>query len=323
VYDTHWLTPLNVLLAPTLVLPSAFPLPMANARFGLQCGWPILAGVVAVVYSCLQPKVLGPRQHAFCIRLLICFAVAFFLVWSPFDFWRFLPRLFSFVQFSYRILMLVVLFGALLAASALATAFPRGLRPGHLLAGVMVLGMFVAPYLPSHHSTDQVSVAEEVLKPNMGRCGATYIYQVAADGLLNTYQDQVAAGRTPVVTLTPLARVDVPARKRAAFFHQTSSPCAVQLPVTFYPSLQRVRDNGRRVLFGSLNSLVTLQVSAGKHVIDVEFVGLSWANYLSAATWFGLLALGCWTGLLPLCLTAFWRFRSGVQFWSGRWSWRH
>jgi hypothetical protein len=80
-------------------------------------------------------------------RMLVLFAMAAFLVWKPFDFWKRLPHMFGFVRFSYRVLMFVVLWGALLSAHALLLFFKRQMRFEHAVGCLLLLGLFTSPYL--------------------------------------------------------------------------------------------------------------------------------------------------------------------------------
>jgi uncharacterized membrane protein len=101
VYETAWLTPLHVLLAPTLVLPTP-PRPelLDNPFFGLQVGWATLIAVGLALYSLCRSASPPRYSRAVIIRLQILFWLAFFLAWTPFDFWSYLPKILSFVQFS-------------------------------------------------------------------------------------------------------------------------------------------------------------------------------------------------------------------------------
>src|SRR5262249_27630305 len=71
----------------------------------------------------------------------------------------------------YRLLSFALLWGCLLGALALAASFGGRMRGEHAAACLLLLGLFAGPYLPAHHSTDQVSVAGEGADPAMGRGG--------------------------------------------------------------------------------------------------------------------------------------------------------
>jgi hypothetical protein len=291
VFGQNWLTPLSVLLAPSLVLPTPYPVPLENPHFGLQCGWPILAAAGLACYYASGGLPLSMRQRGWLVRPLVLLAVALFLVWSPLDFWQALPRIFSYVQFSYRLLMFVVLWGALLAGSVLAHTCRKGLPAVAFLASLGVLGLLAGPYLGVPHGhTDRVSVAGEVRAPNMGRWAANEVYRIGAKGPIDTLRPLV--GTENAGTLVPAAK------SRAAMSfgnvsvcrYRAVTPCLLQLPIHYYPGLLSVRDNGAVVPYGSLDGWLALQVPPGDHAIEVRYVGCEWANRLSAGGWFAILA---------------------------------
>lgn len=120
------------------------------------------------------------------IRLLGLFALALFMVWSPIDIWRFLPRMFSYVQFSYRLLMFVVLWGSLLTAYTFALCWEGHLRPIHLAGIILGLGWTASPYLGPHRAGENQSIQCEIDNPDMGRGGATGCYLVSGKRLAAT-----------------------------------------------------------------------------------------------------------------------------------------
>jgi hypothetical protein len=299
VQECSWLTPLGALLAPGPVPPAASPVPLEDARFSLQVGWAILVPAALAVYYACGGRALSPRQRGPLVRLLLFGGAALFLVWSPFDFWSYLPRVFSFVQFSYRLLMFVVLWGALLAACVLARAWPNGLRPGPFVACLCAPCLLAAPYLSAHHSTDQVSVPGEVRCPNVGRNGADDIYLPTADGPAGAGPSSPADEGAPPVVPVEQARAAAVFGKTTVVRYRASSPCLIQLPVLFYPGLLRVRDNGTTVPAERLGRWLALRLEPGDHVIAVQFVGCRWANFLSAGAWALVLSALFLTGLLP------------------------
>jgi hypothetical protein len=286
VFAQNWLTPLSVLFAPSLVMPSPSPVPLDNPHFGLQCGWPILGVATLGCYYACGGIPLSARQRGLLIRLLMLLIVALFLVWSPFDFWRALPRVFGYVQFSYRLLMFVTLWGALLAGCVLAYTFPRGLQPPAFLGLLGVLGILAGPYLAvAHHSTDQVSVAGEVRTPNMGRWAANSVYRVSPKGPVDTLRPLLSDPDAPaVIPLAQTRPLTCFGRVTTCCYHATQ-PSLAQLPIHYYPGLLRVRDNGRTVFHGSLDGWLSLPLSAGDHTIEIRFVGCAWSNYLSTGAW--------------------------------------
>jgi hypothetical protein len=188
VINNNWMTPLGVLLAPAVTLGVHVPTIYIGEpeHFGLQVGWPILAGV-GLSLRCLHRS--GERNSfrtSTVLRLLVLFALGLFMVWSPFDLWSYLPPLFSFVQFSYRLLMFVVLWGSLLTAYALAYCWPGRLRAVHLAGIILGLGWTASPYLGPHHAGADPSINSEIAHPDMGRGGATGCYLLSGKCLAQT-----------------------------------------------------------------------------------------------------------------------------------------
>ena len=69
------------------------------------------------------------------VRLLVPFVIALFMAWSPhwrepvtgqdpLNFWPYLPGPYKYTQFTYRLMLFVVIFGALLGGVGLAMWLP-------------------------------------------------------------------------------------------------------------------------------------------------------------------------------------------------------
>jgi hypothetical protein len=294
----NWLTPLGVLLAPTVVLPRPYPA-FDNTRFGLQVGWPILGAAWLALRSLWSSRLPRPWR-ADVLRFLLLFAVSFVLAWAPFDLWHYLPRIFSFVQYSYRMLMFCVLWGALLAAYGTACWIRRGLRTEHAILAVLILGLFTAPYLSiPYTTTGQVSEAGEIQHPNIGRGENNDNYQLGTAALARSALS--TADQSALVLTAAETRLVTKYGQPTVTHLQVDQPGLVQLPVLFYPQLLEVRDNGRVVPYGSIDKHLGLRLCAGEHVVAVRFLGLRWANRLSLAGWGAipfalgtLAALACW-----------------------------
>jgi hypothetical protein len=299
VHGCACLTPLGVLLSPTLVLPRPLPL-LDNPRFGLQLGWPILGSLLllGLLYRSAPGHLTGPwRGSLFPLGLL--FGIAFFMVWTPFDFWSYLPPIFSFVLYPYRLLVFCVLYGSLLAAHALTLVWERGAGPEHFVAVLLLTAAFACPYLtPPYSCSGQVSVEKEIAAPNIGRGGGETVFLMSPRVLSqNTEQDAlpcVEVRRATVSGRTATCRLTCP------------GPCRAQLPVLYYPQVLEVRDNGRVVPYGNRDRFVALQLSPGKHTIHVRYVGIVAATRVSLLAWGGILlallvtGLFSWRRLLPV-----------------------
>jgi hypothetical protein len=164
----------------SLLWPTAYTVPMTSDTvtpyLTTQVGVPILLGVVLALFTLLVPR-LGWRRRAIVIRAIVLFAAAFLLAWAPVDFWQQLPKVFAFVQFPYRLLMFVVLFGSIATACAFSWLFRMRRRWGAILALVLV-GAAGASYLPSGGSFNGPAVAAQMVEP---RISGIEDYQLTTD----------------------------------------------------------------------------------------------------------------------------------------------
>lgn len=171
-YSSEWLS-LKILLAGSLKVRAGL-----QPNFGLQVGWPSLAAAgltaLAVLFiglAALFRRRRGPLARwrgAVAWRTLVLFALAFFVVWSPVDFWKHLPELFRFIQFTYRNLVLTALWGALLFACALSLWLRRDLRGWQAVVCLLGLGAAVGSYLPPRGPLTPGQVQHTMLDPRMG-----------------------------------------------------------------------------------------------------------------------------------------------------------
>jgi hypothetical protein len=275
-----WLTPLGALLAPTQVLGCPFPRPLDNPRFGLQVGWPTLIAVGLVLCYRIQPGRGTRALHRHSMRLLVLFAVALVGAWSPLNLWDHLPRLFHYIQFSYRLLGLVVLFGSLLVAVALHCCFRGRMSLEHAAVCLCLLGLSAGPYLGPHPSSDKVSVAGEIDHPDMGRGGGTGNYRLSAAARTFGVQYRATVDRGDFLDMhktwpkTTHGRVNV-------YHDELQGPTFVELAVLAYPDLLRVFDNGKAIPYGVYGENVLVHLPPGEHVVEVHFAGTRWANWVS------------------------------------------
>ena len=293
--STIW-APLYALLSPVLsIAPSARNSPY----LAVEIGWPILAAaLLAAVLVLVRLPFLWRRGREtrglhrpgawMMARLLAQFALAFFIVWSPVDFWRHLPSLFYNLQITYRILMFVVLWGALLAGMALAELWRR--RPGGMPARpawACVLAASVAsmPFQGWHFDLVTRRTVEMLEKaPMFG--AAEYQYNPVAANMAR-YRVEVPPGVAfmPAADVRPLTRPRRKTRVRLPTDHRV----VAQLPVLFYPGLLDVRDHDRPLKqFGQIDGYLAVDLAPGPHDLVIRFAGLRWANWLSGLAWLAL-----------------------------------
>lgn len=292
------LTPLHVLLAPVLTTTIEG---ISTPNLGLQVGWPILAGVVlSLIGLAIRRPTHAPRR----LMILLClvgFAISFFLVWSPFDFWSHLPRTLWFVQFPYRMLMFVTLSGSGLAACGLARVFPRRVPLWAMLLGLAGIGLAAASYVPrgtaqwtdflswlyQHPQIDEMT--EYLITPK-----ALAATNVSDADPANTDWNQRLAQLKSDRSTGPVPRVGIPQSQvrygRATHIDYVADRAVwLEMPVLDYPGLLDVRDNGHRVEYHNAGRFLALELQPGKHHLAISFVGVKWANIVSLVAWTGVL----------------------------------
>lgn len=292
------LTPLHVLLAPVLTTTLEG---ISTPNLGLQVGWPILAGVLlALIGLLLRRRTHAPRRLMI-VLCLVGFAISFFLVWSPFDFWSHLPRTLWFVQFPYRMLVFVTLFGSGLAACGVARVFPGRAPVWAMLLGLAGIGLAAASYVPQGKAqwTDFVSwlyqhpqideMTEYLITAKS--MAATNISD--ADPANTDWNQRLAQleknpsrGAVPHVGV-PQSQVQYGATTRIDYI--ADHPVWLEMPVLDYPGLLDVRDNGHRVEYHNAGRFLAIQLQPGSHHLAISFVGVKWANSISLLAWIGVL----------------------------------
>ena len=295
-------SPLYVLLSPVLI---TSPTARNTPYMAIQVGWPILAAVLLAAYHVVRRspfrRAPGLRGSAVGLTapLLLAFALALFITWSPVDFWRYVPRLFYNLQIPYRILMFVVLWGSLLAGLSLAALWRRrvgGMPPG--AAWVCIAAAAVAAMPFQGWGLDRLSSRTVRMLDNAPIFGA-------ADGVYVTPPQRAPEYRLDVPAGVPLVRLEQSAlHVRRGGVVQAELPEAgrriVQLPVLFYPRILQVLDNGRPAeRFGHVDGLLALDLPPGTHTVSAAIVGTRWANWVSGLSWLGVIGIG---------MAVLWRF---------------
>jgi hypothetical protein len=296
------LAPLYVLLSPRL---TATPAASTAPGLGLQVGWPILAGVILILLA-LTFCGRGGFRRATAVRLMVLFVVCFFLAWSPFDFWKHLPSMFWFVQFPYRMLIFVVLFGSMLTALGLSAWFPRRIPRAAVGLIAALLAASMVPFIPPDARTWPMYVQQQMIVPFIGAAPLD-AYLVTPKAVAQTSWLTVDFSRVdwPYVLDTIAnqrsdpalkgGRVPVAADKRQVRFNRTvrytftaPGPVLLELPVLYYPRVLAVQDNGKKIKYGNVGHFLAVKLPPGQHRITVRYVGIGWANVVSVAAWLAL-----------------------------------
>lgn len=138
---------LSYLVSPSALISTEY----RNALFKLHpgIGWPILFAFGITVFAfCKKLKSHHPRANYLLPSLLIVFIIAFFMAWSPFDFWRWLPKPLLVAQYSWRLLSQVSWIGAILFAWAVTVLYQKRLDLSHAIIGIFIIGMSASQWMP-------------------------------------------------------------------------------------------------------------------------------------------------------------------------------
>ncbi len=110
---------------------------------------PIIISVGIAIYACLNKLTIAEKRADFWLGpLTIAFLIAFILVWSPINFWQWLPKSLMVVQYSWRILGQLMWMGALISAWALCWLFRNNLDVRHVIIGTAILILATCVSIP-------------------------------------------------------------------------------------------------------------------------------------------------------------------------------
>jgi hypothetical protein len=161
------LSPPKVLFAPVLTE----PLVGGTPNMGLQVGWPILAGCLLALFAIVRPRTARRMRWMLC-GLLCVFALSLLMVAMPSKWWTIIPRMFHFVQSTYRLLMFVVLFGAILSSMGLAASRLRTIRLRGTLFALLLVALASISYIPRHAPLAESELQKITERPDLGNNGA-------------------------------------------------------------------------------------------------------------------------------------------------------
>lgn len=292
------LTPLRVLLSPVLL---NTPQGEETPNLGLQVGWPILAFVLIAVIVAAMRRARRPIV----VRLFVLWLLAFFISWSPFDFWNSLPRMLWFIQFPYRMLMFVVLFGAILSAFSMSVLFPRRMPAWFVVGMLGLFGLSMSSFYPHGQVPLYVDLTAQLeADPNLWRLKE---FVPKAEALTVKNQE---AGRPGYAGFPP--RVLPPGWNAASLGPSqlqpgrvtrcnvvAQAPTLLSIPVLDYPGLLDVRVDQKPVIYGNCGRFVALQLAPGNHRIALRFSGFAWANAASLVGW-AVVVLALLVGLIRI-----------------------
>lgn len=170
---SFFLTPLSTLLSIAAISP--VPLPgnsMLSYPIYLSVGLPITLAIGASIYSLYKKIPFNNSLLAkLAIPLLILFFLAFFTVWTPFNFWIYLPKVLTMAQFSYRLLTQTMWIGAILFAFSLYWLFGEKFDARHTIVGLLLISICSSTWLYTPKSGKKVQ--DIIQHPDTGY-GANY-----------------------------------------------------------------------------------------------------------------------------------------------------
>lgn len=112
-----------------------------------------MVGFTLCLYMlCNKQKLAYRRVNYWLLILVLLFAVNFFLVWSPINFWRVLPASFRVVQYSWRLLGQSIWIGALLFSFGLVWLFNNKLDERHVAIAILLIVTASSAWFPQYES---------------------------------------------------------------------------------------------------------------------------------------------------------------------------
>ncbi len=272
--------------------------PYSIAAFYPAIGWPFLIAFLLCFIGVCFGKM---KKNTFMvIKLLLLFILAFFITWSPFDFWPYLPKVFTISQYTYRLLAQIIWIGSLLLGFALSMILKEKVSSWFAIpVGIILIGFCSFSWLEIPPQK-MMSVQLLMQDPHLGYFGEERNYLISVNTKEIPHDMQIH----PTISVKELE----------SFCHrnhgniQCDLPSSftggiAQFPVLYYPDLLAVFvdrqsssyfptffDNGTFSKNASAPKqkssylLVGLSLSPGKHAIVFEFTGLTWANKVSLIT---------------------------------------
>ena len=187
VYYHSYLTNLGVLLAPRLISPRPISLP----ELGLQIGWPILIVFSLTVKSLFfhtpgkqeTKNLTSITEQKFIKSLFVCTIIAFIFVWSPINFWNYLPHQFLIVQFPYRLINFIIILCAFCTTYAIQVTLSNFNVEKFLICLCLSI-LFICPYIPNTNPEPSNNVYVNTIENSY--FGSPLTYQVTPQSFLDS-----------------------------------------------------------------------------------------------------------------------------------------
>ena len=288
-FETNWLTPLYTLLSPISIAPTIQPGVLSDKTPGLNTaiGGITLLGVAYIFYIILtkDEKWKTTKEKTVIISLCAIFILAFFMTWSPVDFWEYLPLPLLSIQFTYRMATFIMWSGAILCSFALVHLFNhQKMTDLSLILGVLIIVMSHASWL-NIQNLPPVSV----------------ISAMNASYQQNAYQYQLNQGTSTQKPILNASDINADCKQDRIFtvcdiksLEKNSE--IIQLPVYYYPNMLDVTINEKQAEYiplrieNSNNVLMGVKLEPGNNHIVIQFTGSKPANWVSIIAWVMLIS---------------------------------
>lgn len=282
-FQFETLLPTLLSITPT----SPMPLP-GNGRLDpsmklyMSLGLPMLLTIGSLCYLLFVEKTLFNKKFKkLSVGLLITFFVAFFAVWTPFDFWPYLPKFLQIAQFTWRLLTQTMWPGAILFAVLLASVYGEKLNITHGAIGLILICVSLSPWITSQE-VGSIHVNDIVAKPDLGYGRLDY--------LVRSTLAEIPSSAVTLPIASTLGSCNRDGKHTQCNFYTQAAENTIQLPLTYYPDMLDVRVNGKETqyfssLYMDYYNVVTLKLPSGSYIVTSTFRGLGWANWLSVMSW--------------------------------------
>ncbi len=248
--------------------------------------------------------------------------LAIFMLWTPFNFWQYLPKKLYVIQFSFRLMTQVMWLGGILFVAMLSDLFKRKLTAQHLWLGLFVIALSGAGWMYSVFPNDMNNQVPDLKTTSVNDLAVAYNTSgVAGDDLVTPAYHGL--DRRPQYSLaTNKNLINVFSMEKNCQQQNLTSICSMvvgkngaymQLPVLFYPQMLEIKANGKAVVYYPSDIvldvvkyypsfyqnpkdvvkikdplvLAAIYLPEGTYKITSQFVGVSWANFVSVCAWFG------------------------------------
>jgi hypothetical protein len=131
-------------------------------------GLPVIIAVGVAIYAICKNSVIIKKNEYddYIVPLVIIFLIAFFLLWSPVNVWKWLPHSLLVIQYTMRMLAQLIWIGPLIFAWAICWLFNHKLDIKHVAIGMLLIFAATNSLLPTLASAPY-SVKDIVKKPVM------------------------------------------------------------------------------------------------------------------------------------------------------------